>query len=52
MTTDWQRRHALQIASQLPDGLEDALAVLAYAKEITSTSTAVVTAAARGSPTC
>jgi len=28
MTTDWQRRHALQIASQLPDGLEDALAAL------------------------
>jgi hypothetical protein len=34
MTTDWRRRHAFQIASQLPDSLEDALAVLAYAQEI------------------
>ena len=28
----WQKRHAIQIASQLPDDPQDALAVLAYAK--------------------
>lgn len=34
MSSVWQRRHALQIACQLPDGLADALAVLDYAREI------------------
>lgn len=30
----WVRRHALHLASQLPDDPEDALAVLAYAREL------------------
>jgi hypothetical protein len=33
-TAPWQKRHALQIASQLPDDLEDALLILRYAREI------------------
>jgi hypothetical protein len=35
MTNDtvWQKRHALQIAAQLPDNPDDALLVLRYAKE-------------------
>lgn len=28
----WQKRHAIQIASQLPENVEDALAVLNYAR--------------------
>jgi hypothetical protein len=33
-TTPWQKRHALQIASQLPENLEDALLIPRYAREI------------------
>lgn len=31
----WLRRQAIQIAAQLPEKREDALAVLAYAKTLT-----------------
>jgi hypothetical protein len=36
MTEDhnWRRRHAIQIVAQLPEGTEDALAVLELAKEL------------------
>jgi hypothetical protein len=30
----WQRRHAVQIAAQLPDNPEDAIRVLEYAREL------------------
>ena len=30
----WLRRQAVQIAAQLPDGREDALAILRYASEL------------------
>lgn len=30
----WQRRHAIQIAAQLPERPKDALAVLALAREL------------------
>lgn len=30
----WHRRQAIQIASQLPEDNEDALAILAYSKEL------------------
>jgi hypothetical protein len=30
----WRRRHALTLASQLPDGQDDALAVLECAREL------------------
>jgi hypothetical protein len=33
----WHRRHALMIASQLPDGKGDALAVLDCVKELVAT---------------
>ena len=33
-TTDWHRRTAIQIAAQLPEGAEDALLVLGYAKTL------------------
>jgi hypothetical protein len=33
----WHRRHALTIASQLPDGKGDALAVLDCARELVAT---------------
>lgn len=32
--SDWRRRHALQIAAQLPEDVEDALAVLDLAREL------------------
>jgi hypothetical protein len=31
---DWRRRHALQIAAQLPDNVEDALMVLELARSL------------------
>ena len=31
---NWHRRHAIQLASQLPEGTEDALAVLRLAAEL------------------
>jgi hypothetical protein len=33
-TTSWQKRHALQIAGQLPENLEDARLILQHAREI------------------
>jgi hypothetical protein len=30
----WLRRQAIQLASQLPDGRDDALAILRFAKEL------------------
>ena len=30
----WRRRHAIQIVAQLPEGTEDALAVLELAREL------------------
>jgi hypothetical protein len=33
----WHRRHALLLASQLPDGRDDALAVLECARELVTT---------------
>jgi hypothetical protein len=33
----WHRRHALSIASQLPDGKDDALAVLECVRELVAT---------------
>jgi hypothetical protein len=32
----WLRRQAVQIAAQLPDGRDDALAILRYASELVS----------------
>lgn len=32
--SDWRRRHALQLASQLPDDLDDALAVVDLTREL------------------
>jgi hypothetical protein len=32
--TGWQKRHAIQIVSQLPENVEDALAVLDYARDL------------------
>jgi len=34
MQDGWQRRHAIQIVAQLPEGTEDALLVLEYAREL------------------
>jgi hypothetical protein len=34
MTMDWQRRHALQLAMQLPEGIEDARAVVRHLDEL------------------
>jgi hypothetical protein len=31
---DWRRRHALQLASQLPDGPADALVILDLVREL------------------
>lgn len=31
---NWRRRHAIQIAAQLPENVEDALAVLELAKQL------------------
>lgn len=31
---DWRRRHAIQIAAQLPENPKDAVAVLEYAREL------------------
>lgn len=33
-TSDWRRRHAIQIVAQLPESRADALAVLAFAREL------------------
>ena len=33
----WHRRHALMLASQLPDGRDDALAVLDCVRELVAT---------------
>lgn len=30
----WHRRHAIQVAASLPDGIEDALLVLELAKQL------------------
>jgi hypothetical protein len=30
----WHRRHALQLACQLPDGIDDALTILRLAREL------------------
>lgn len=30
----WHRRHAIQVVAQLPEGTQDALAVLALAREL------------------
>lgn len=30
----WRRRHAIQIVAQLPEGIEDALAVLELSREL------------------
>ena len=30
----WHRRHAIQVVAQLPEGTQDALVVLAMAKEL------------------
>lgn len=33
-SASWRKRHAIQIASQLPENIEDALAVLDYVREL------------------
>lgn len=44
----WRRRHAIQIAAQLPESTEDAIAVLGYVREIVDTFLAVREAPAAG----
>lgn len=34
MESDWRRRHAIQIAAQLPESIDDALIVLEFTREI------------------
>ena len=34
MPQNWQRRHAVQIAAQLPENLDDAIEVLELAKQL------------------
>jgi hypothetical protein len=34
---EWHRRHAIQIAAQLPEGIEDALMVLELTRELVET---------------
>lgn len=35
--SNWQRRHAIQIVAQLPEGTQDALMVLELAREVVET---------------
>lgn len=37
MQGSWQRRHAIQIVAQLPEGIDDALLVLELARELVET---------------
>jgi hypothetical protein len=34
VSSDWRRRHAVQIVAQLPDDPEDAMRVLDFAREL------------------
>lgn len=37
----WQKRHAIQIVSQLPENIDDALAVLSYARDLVTSFLAI-----------